>query len=209
MFNKKFRSGGFVFAEFAIALPLLILLGFGMFFVSTKIFELGKTQLADYVLEEEAHDVLSRLMYDARAAKKVEVIGVEGSSTLKFTYRTINEILKSNGGIEVGDVIADKEEKRVYYRAKPEEDYGDETKPYKIYYQRETAKSSPITGENYFGLTNVREFKFKADKEKKILYVTLEMEHADDSHKAESEDNSHRIKISTAVYMPSCEKIIQ
>ena len=207
MLNKKFRSGGFVFAELAIAVPLLLLLGLGMASISTKIFELGKVQLADYVMEEEAHDVLSRLIYDARAAKKVEA--VENSPTLKFTYRTINEIQPPGGGINPGDVIADKEEKRVYYRAKPEEDYGDETKPYKIYYQRETTKSGPITGENYFGLTNVREFKFKADKEKKILYVTLEMEHADDSHKAKSEDNSHRIKISTAVYMPSCEKIIQ
>ena len=52
--QKKIRSGGFVFVEFAIALPLLILLLCGLGEVGTEIFKLGRDQLADYVLESEA-----------------------------------------------------------------------------------------------------------------------------------------------------------
>lgn len=184
-----------MFAEFAIALPLLILLGWGLATVGTKIFELGKIQLADYVLEEEVHEVLSRIIYDARAAKKITA--VKNSSTLNFTYRTINEI-KKNGGTELGDVIADKEEYRVYVR-----------KNDKIYYQRQANTTpSPITGNNYFGETKVTQFDFEFDKEKKILYVTLEMELIESFNRIDNEDTPHKIKISTAVYMPGCEKII-
>ena len=183
--NKKFLSGGFVFAEFAIALPLLILLGFGLATVGAKIFYLGKVQLADYVLEEEVHDVLSRIIYDARAAKII--VAVKDSSTLIFTYRTINEITK-NGGTEIGDVIADKEEPRVYILSNE-----------KIYYERQSQITrNPITGNNYFGKTKVIEFKFDKPAEK-VLHVTLELE---------SEETHHKIKISTAVYVPGCEKII-
>ena len=49
----KIRSGGFALIEFAIALPLLILLTYGLATVGGKIFYLGRIQLADYVLEEE------------------------------------------------------------------------------------------------------------------------------------------------------------
>lgn len=168
-------------AEFAIALPLLILLGWGLATVGTKIFYLGKIQLADYVLEEEVHDVLSRLIYDARAAKNVTA--VEGSPTLIFTYRTIKEV-RTNGGIAKRDVIADREEPRVYM-----------LNDSKIYYERQNIPVNPITGDNYFGLTRVTQFKFNKPA-KNVLRVTLEME---------SEISHHKIKISTAVYMPGCE----
>ena len=58
MFRKKIRNGGFVLVEFAIALPLLILVMYGLAIVSMKIFSLGKEQLADYVLEAEAQYVI-------------------------------------------------------------------------------------------------------------------------------------------------------
>ena len=116
MFRNK-HSGGVGFAEVAIALPLLILLLYGLATVGIKIFYVGKIQLADYVLEEEVHDVLSRLIYDARAAKFVDLNNEVNQ--IIFTYRTINEIQTkvagtSNYGTLVGDVIADKEENRVY-----------------------------------------------------------------------------------------------
>ena len=183
--NKKFLSGGFVFAEFAIALPLLILLGFGLATVGAKIFELGKNQLADYVLEEEVHDVLSRIIYDARAAKII--VAVKDSSTLIFTYRTINEITK-NGGTEIGDVIADKEEPRVYILSNE-----------KIYYERGVIPRNPITGDNYFGLTEVETFDFYPDENyKNVLHVTLELK---------SVITDHKIKMSTAIFAPGCEEL--
>ena len=172
LFRKN--SGGFVFAEFAIALPLLILLGWGLATVSLKLFDVGKNQLADYVLEEEVHDVLSRIIYDARAAKKVTAI--KDSPTLTFNYRMI--------GTGTADSITTNEDIRVYWRVND-----------KIYYEHQTyIARNPITGNNYFGETKVTKFEF--EKEKKVLHVTLELE---------SEVTHHKIKISTAVYMPSCE----
>ena len=174
-----------MFAEFAIALPLLILLGWGLATVGTKLFELGKNQLADYVLEEEVHDVLSRIIYDARAAKKVTA--ASGSAILSFTYRTVNEVETKLGniyGTANGDVIADKEESRNYI-----------LNNYKIYYERQTVPVNPITGDNYFGETKVTEFDFKKIA-KNVLHVTLELE---------SEVTHHKIKMSTAAYMPSLE----
>ena len=177
------RNGGFVFVEFAIALPLLILLMYGMAVVGTRIFELGKMQLADYVLEEEAHGVLSRLIYDARAAKSF-TMDKNNMPTLIFVYHTINEIRKS-GGTEEGDLIADKEEQRVYKLDNS-----------KIHYKRQTSEDRhPITGDSYFGETEVTNFDFD-EPEKNVLHVTLEMQ---------IKNTSHKIKIDTAVYMPSLE----
>ena len=176
-----------MFAEFAIALPLLILLGWGLATVGAKFFYLGKIQLADYVMEEEVQEVLSRLIYDARAAYDLDA--VEGSPTLTFRYRTVKEVRWSIGsvtGTPDGDVIADRKEPRVY-----------RLKDKKIYYQRQTDEArSPITGGNYFGMTEVENFYFKFDKATKILYVTLEMK---------SLDSLHKIKIDTAVYVPGYE----
>ena len=195
LFRMKPNSGGFVFAEFAIALPLLILLLYGLATVGIKIFYLGKIQLADYVLEEEVHDVLSRLIYDARAAKSVEA--VNDLRTLSFTYGTINEIQTKGAGTgdygtAHGDVIADKDENRVYLVAGTVGEAGS-----KINYKRQLSEdaSNPITGDNYFGETRVTEFKFQqlADN---VLRVTLEMQ---------SEVSGHKIKISTAVFVPGCE----
>ncbi|MBE8949300.1 MAG: hypothetical protein SR3Q1_01680 [Quinella sp. 3Q1] len=184
MLQIKKSSGGFVFAEFAIALPLLILLMYGLAAVGMKIFYLGKIQLADYVLEEEVHDVLSRLIYDARAAKTVTIS--KSIPTVAFTYRTTTIIwTKFSRAIADGDVIADKEEKRTYISIAD-----------KIYYEREDTPVNPLTGDNYFGSTKVTEFKPEFDTTTKILHVTLEME---------SEISRHKIKISTAVYIPGCE----
>ncbi len=184
LFRKN--SGGFVFAEFAIALPLLILLGWGLATVSLKLFDVGKNQLADYVLEEEVHEVLSRIIYDARAAKKVTA--ENDAPTLIFTYRTIKEVIPLGGGIVKGDVIADCEENRVYMLVND-----------KIHYKRQTTDPvNPITGNNYFGETRVTEFEFSKPAEN-VLHVTLELE---------SEITHHKIKISTAIYMPGCKSFM-
>lgn len=189
MFRKKLNSGGFVFAEFAIALPLLILLLYGLATVGLQIFYLGKIQLADYVLEEEVHDVLSRLIYDARAAKKV--VADNELRQVTFTYRTINEKKLAGGGIAAGDVIADKEEVRAYLVAGEFKEAGSNIQ----YKHQAKGLLNPMTGGNYFGETRVTQFEFKRLAEN-VLRVTLEMQ---------SEVSEHKIKISTAVYLPGCE----
>ena len=186
----KIRSGGFVFVEFAIALPLLILLMYGLTIVGLKIFDVGKDQLADYVLEEEVHDVLSRMIYDARAARSVKI--ENNVSRVTFTYGTIKEVIVSGGGRENGDVIANREEPRVYKLIGTLKQEGS-----KIDYKRQVeGDKNPITGDNYFGETRIMQFKFKKLAEN-VLHVTLEMQ---------SEVTGHKIKISTAVYMPGCKE---
>lgn len=172
-----------MFAEFAIALPLLILLFYSLATVGLQIFHLGRTQLADYVLEEEVHDVLSRMIYDARAAKSVDL---HEEYAPKFIYRTINP------PTEVGVIIEDVEEPRVYKLYGTLKRAGS-----KIEYKRKfEGDGNPMTGDNYFGATRVIDFKYDVDKAKKIFYVTLELQ---------SEISGNKIKISTAVYMPGCD----
>ena len=127
------------------------------------------------------HDVLSRLIYDARAAKSVEAFNYNG--TVTFAYRTINESTKG--------VIAVKSAERVYLL------YGKlGAENSKVNYKRvEEFLSSPITGDNYFGRTRVTQFFFSKPADN-VLRVTLEMQ---------SEVSGHKIKISTAVCMPGCE----
>lgn len=89
MFSNK-NSGGFVLAEFAIALPLLILLGVGLANVGVKIFQLGKNQLADYVLENEASYAIERIVHQARAAKEIEITPFEADiDQIKIYFRTV------------------------------------------------------------------------------------------------------------------------
>ena len=189
--RRIIRSGGFVYLELAIALPLLVLLMYGLANVSIKIFYLGKTQLADYVLEEEAHDVLSRLIYDARAAQKVEFY--DNPRRVKFTYHNFaTKYRYSSGGMYSAVVYT--EETRLY-RVGGKGSVGVGDKGSKIYYQHENAETSPMTGENYFGETRVTKFNF-SQPENNVLRVTLELQ---------SEETTHKIKINTAVYMPACE----
>ena len=184
MFLNK-NSGGFVFVEFAIALPLLILLMYGLATVGIKIFELGRNQLADYVLEEEVHEVLSRLIYDARTAKIVDAN--DRAHILTFTYRTVRDSDKFDG------VIESKTDTRVYL-----------VENFKMYYKRQIYNpTTPITGNNYFGETQINQFEFSQPKDKisgeplkNVLRITLEME---------SKVSHRKIKISTAIYMSSCE----
>ena len=60
--------------------------------------------------------------------------------------------------------------------------------------QNDGRYNNPMTGENYFGDTKVNYLKCDVDESKKILHVSLEME---------SLVTERKIKLDTAVYMPS------
>ena len=84
----KVRSGGFIVLEFAIALPLLILVMYGLAIVSVNIFSLGKKQLADYVLEAEARYVMEAITQKARVAKEIEIDSTRNK--LKIIYHAVD-----------------------------------------------------------------------------------------------------------------------
>ena len=196
------RSGGFIVLEFAIALPLLILVMYGLAIVSVKIFLLGKAQLADYALEAEARYVMELITQKARAAKEVKIY--ENANKIKIVYHAVDDWNKNNeyysetlGNNETGyyqiygarDVL---ETQYIFSRRNSSEDY------LKLYAERqESSYSNPITGENFFGKTHLISLKYELDAQKKILHIKLEMG---------SLTTPHKIKIATAVFMPSYEK---
>lgn len=203
--NKKFHSGGFVFVEFAIALPLLIFLMFGLATVGTKIFHASRMQMANYILESEAQYLMERVTQEARVAKKIEDIPyyTDEIDGIEFIYHTGGAPpKKENSPFSVADIW----ETRFFL---PHPRKADEYDDSSFYYANINAKhqreieGNPITGStsedrpNFapFGDTKITRFKF--DRHGNILHVSLEMQ---------SMDTGKKIRLNTAVFMPACEK---
>ena len=159
--------------EFAIALPLLILVFYGLGNVAVKIFALGRIQLADYVLEDEARYVMQRITASARAAKNIECDN--DSNLIKIIFH-------------------DEEEPRFFLRYK-----ADGRPNYDLYtvHKNDTYPRNPITGNNSFGDTTINYLHSEVDTAKKILRIEFELQSLVDNHK---------IKITTAIYVPGLEK---
>ncbi|MBQ4494454.1 MAG: hypothetical protein II968_01670 [Selenomonadaceae bacterium] len=186
------NGGGFVVAEFAIALPLLILLMYGLATVSVKSFSLGRDQLADYVLEAEAQSVMEQIRQVACTAREVEIS--PGGGWVKFVYHVVKdkpkiEVTSLNGHYVFinNDVL----ETQYFILHTTKE----RTTP-NLYAKRQLdgRYTNPITGDNYFGDTQVNYLKCEVDEAKKILHISLEME---------SLVTERKIKFDTAVYMPN------
>ena len=61
--------------------------------------------------------------------------------------------------------------------------------------RQESSRTNPITGENFFGDTKLNHLQFSKLNDN-VLRIELELE---------SLETGHKIKIATAVFMPSCE----
>ena len=191
MFRKKLNSGGFVFAEFAIALPLLILLMYGLTMVGIKIFQLGREQIADYILESEIRHVMERITQEARSANEIEITKIDNDMhQLKIIYHTGN--LDSKNEATFIDVL----ETQIF---RPHRGEGGVYKNINAKRQESGPDSNPITGSIPekddlipFGDTRINEFICEIIGDK-VLHITLEMQ---------SEVTGHKIKLNTAVFMP-------
>ncbi len=201
MRQNKIHSGGFVLVEFAIALPLLILVLCALGHVSISIYKLGKDQLADYVLESEARYVMERITQVARTAKEIELEG-RGSNDIKIIYHAVADATDESYWFDLNSdyvneegIFADKDvlETQIFVSHKKDDrDY------INLYAQRQDGYyNNPITGENFFGDTKLNHLDFDLDEDKKILHISLEME---------SIVTEHKIKIATAVFMPGYKK---
>lgn len=200
----KNNGGGFVVAEFAIALPLLIFLVYGLANVTVKIFELGKSQLADYVLETEAQYVMERITHIARVAKEVEI--KYNSTQIKFVYHTtadkranmyeavmISDEVNGKHYVVLSNDVLETQYFILYTR-------NGRTAP-NLYATRKSLEenhypTNPITGDNYFGDTKVNYLRCDLDEQKKLLHISLELE---------SLATGKKIKLNTAVFMSSYE----
>lgn len=177
---------GFVLIEFVIALPLILLLLYGLCQTTLTIFSTAKSQAADYVLEVEAQDVLTRITKDARAAsyvKREKRFTEPSIDTLTIKYHTIKSNASEN---EIVDVT----ERRVYKVSKN----------YKLNAKRINDNSffNPITGGNFFGDTVITCLKYSKLAER-VLRIELEIE---------SVATNKRIRLSTAVFMSACEEMV-
>ena len=193
---KKVRSGGFVLVEFAIALPLLVIILYSLAMVSLNIFRLSRNQLANYVLEAEAQYAMERITDVARRAKEVKTYG--DISKVKFVYHSVadtdyNEPIPDLLHVKYRLYISRDVWETRYFRGykKAGRDYPN------LYAERqEESYTNPITGENYFGDTKLNYLHCTLDKPKKILHIELEME---------SLVTERKIKIATSVFMPGLE----
>ena len=189
MNNQK----GFVLIEFVIALPLILMLLYGLAETTLQIYRLAKAQAADYMLAVEAQEVLTRITEDLRAAKSVTCYssgvyayseGISDCDNIEIKFHTIKK-----DAAQIIDVI----DTRVYTVAKV-----DTVHSSYIYRQHQNGyHSSPITGGNFFGDTEVTFLKYE-----KIGYRTLHI-----ALEMRSIETKNKIKLSTAVFMPACEKI--
>ena len=177
---------GFVLIEFVIALPLLLMLLYGLSQTVLTIFSTAKSQAADYVLEVEAQDVLSRITQDARAAsyvkREVTYTG-QDFDTLVIRYHSIKDENTEN--------IVDVTERRVFK-------VGKTLRRLQSKRTNDSSFLNPITGGNFFGDTVITYLRYKKIGER-VLHIELEME---------SLATNKRIKLSTAVFMPACEEMV-
>ena len=185
------NGGGFVVAEFAIALPLLILLMYGLATVSIKSFSLGRDQLADYVLEAEAQSVMEQIRQVARTAREVEIS--PGGGWVKFVYHVVkdgkSQIAWFNEHIVfINNDVLETQYFMLYAKS------GRTSQNLYAKRQLDGRYNNPITGDNYFGDTQINFLHYKLDAAKKILHISLEME---------SLVTERKIKLDTAVYMPN------
>ena len=185
LFDVKNSQKGFVLIEFVLALPLIILLLYGLTQSTFMIFKAAREQAADYVLEVEVHEVLTRITQDLRAASSVErksrfKHGDIDIDTLTIKYHAIK--------FDAGKII-DLIDTRVYAVSNA----------YKLNAKRQDDGTylNPITGDNFFGDTVIRKLKY-SKLDDRVIHITLEMQ---------SLQTNQRLKVSTAVYMPACEKM--
>ena len=174
---------GFVLIEFVIALPLIIMLLYGLSQSTLTIISAAKSQAANYVLEVEAQETLMRIIDDLRTASSISRknrFSNQDIDTLTIKYHT--------NKYDAGKII-DLIDTRVYIVANN----------FHLQAKRREGSSllNPITGGNFFGDTVITYLRYtKLDE--KVVRVELEMQ---------SSATNQYIKLSTAVFMPACEEM--
>lgn len=188
----KSAARGFVLAEFAIALPLLILLLGALGMVTVKTSTVSREQAADYALETEAQYVLDRITADARVAHSVKVERGERFDRAIFYSHALGnfEIKEANSDStnwEARDIL----DPQIYIVASPSGGL------FHVYRKRrdDNDHNNPLIGENSFGKTYVTKFRFSGPH-KNLLHITIGLQ---------SKVTGREVELSTSVFMPACE----
>lgn len=194
---------GFVLVEFVIALPLLVLLLYSLVTLTLTAAKTARLQVADYVLETEAQEIIDRITEDARAAVSVKI---KPSDTQNDLHENIIFLCDSFTDVQESIFVPLLDDNKIYYREildpriyavhAPKDDDG-KYRPH-VYFKRKEDEyiTTPIIGKNSFGNTAVEEMKFSLDESAKILHITLTLR---------STITNKKVKFSTAVFMPNYE----
>lgn len=200
--NLKSDERGFALVEFAMALPLLILLLYALGTILLKAAQISREQVADYALETEAQEIIDRITTDARVAYAVEINHATlNSEEIVFICHS-NHVEKHDPPDTFNDCLSLRRY-TVHSSQRTNRDC--------IYLKRapkdiDPTYNNPITGENSFAITAVQELKFSkpsnaSEAENKILHITLKMQNIINKQPHQS------IQLSTEVFMPACERI--
>lgn len=196
----KLDERGFVLAEFAIALPLLILLLYALGTVTLTGLKIAREQAADYALETEAQYVIDRITTEARAAHTVKIKHSDGadSEEVFFVYHTLSNEIEADFPKYYAKDVLDQRRYTVHSPANT----SSTRKFFQVYAERKEdgELNNPITGGISFGQTAVGELKFDEEKLRyKILHIKFKLRRA---------DLKQVVEFNTSVYMPACKKII-
>lgn len=161
--------------------------------------KIAREQVADYTLETEAQEIISRITQDARVAYRVEI---SKSKIPDSKLETVLFVCHANQQNNINEIcFYEVWTQRIYAVDSASSNFDD--KIYKNVYFKRTNDinfNNPITGKNDFGNTDVLQLNYSESLlSKKILHITLEMQ---------SGVTDKKIKFNTAVYMPNCKKII-
>ena len=147
---KKLDERGFVFLEFVIGLPLMIILILSMSNLFINTFKQCKDMVADFILQQEMQSALVRIIDDAKIAYNVEITKLP-YNRVQFWHQQMTEEGK------IGDTDETKTGKPWY-----------KSKDGKIY---RNGESSPITGDDFLSDTSIS-FEPKLINDR-LLYIRM------------------------------------
>lgn len=195
---------GFILVEFVIALPILILLLYSLVTLTLTTAKISREQVADYVLETEAQEIIDRITADARTAYSVKI----KSDNLNENFQTIIFMCENITNETYGETINGEYviyykkilEPRIYAVHTANNLMNGKIYPH-VYFKRQDDNyySNPITGDNSFGNTAVEMLKYSINEDAKILHITLIFKNY---------VTEQKVKFSTAVFMPNCEEFL-
>ena len=180
----RINERGFIFAELAIGLPLIFMMLWSMGNLFSSTWTTCRSVIADFTLQMEVRDAMSRIVDDMRTAQHIVW---DGKLEIDHYIAGNNEIVVSRAASGVP------ESRRPFFYYRSQNDDGQLC----IYRQRQKyAKSDPITGGDLLSKTNVIQFSVNEEKTR-LWSITI---------KARSEINGHEFKLVTRVYAGGAER---
>ena len=182
----RINERGFIFAELAIGLPLIILMLWSMGHLFVGTWTTCRNLIADLTLQMEVRDAMSRIVDDMRSARK---LSWDGTLTINSYFDGNDEILEDDT-----KVVA---RRPIFYTRDWETDDDGKNRIH-LYRKRQkfAANDQPLTGQDMLSKTHVMQFSCVEEKPR-LWRITL---------KARSDVSGHEFMIKTAVYAEGADR---